>query len=79
MSSHGGKDGYTLEIVRFKDRCARWGIMAKFHGEVRYRRYHYKKDAVSGMKEWEGMKPMFFEREFYHNFYESEEPHEDRD
>jgi len=60
---------FTLEVVKIKSKVVPWAIKATMDGISRYRFYHYKAEAEYGMDEWEDYEPMFFQREFVHNFF----------
>lgn len=66
--------GFTLEVVKVKGH-ANWAIKATLaEGRIRYRGYHYKRDAEKGMETWADCHSGYFrDREFMHNFYSSEE------
>lgn len=70
--------GFTLEIVKVKASFP-WAIKATLGGSPRYRGYHYKKEAIRGLSEWEGYQErpsgigIFRDREFWHNFHSAEE------
>lgn len=72
---------FTVEVVRVSGHV-NWAIKAVINNlfwHPRYRGYHYKKDAVAGLSEWEGYHEnamrddIFCSREFQHNFHSAEE------
>jgi len=67
------KPYYELEIVKVKG-CpsAPWAMRMTRERESRYRLYHYKKEAIDGMYEWENLSIFSIEREFNHNFDSAE-------
>ncbi len=65
--------GYNLEIVKIKGCGFLWAIKATMKGEIRYRGYRYKVEAIKNMETWEDCKDWYFPREFYHNFNSAQE------
>ena len=64
---------YKLDIVKIKG-CsgAPWGMRMIVNDISRFRPYHYKKEAIAGMWEWEHLSSWALEREFMHNFDSAE-------
>jgi len=60
---------YTLDVIKIKG-CsgAPWAMRMTINGISRYRPYHYKKEAIAGMYEWDNLSVWALEREFMHNF-----------
>lgn len=67
--------GYTLEIVKVKSSglASIWAIKATMRGEVRYRGYRYKAEAIKNLDTWQDCEDWYFPREFRHNFNTAEE------
>lgn len=74
QSHQGGElmidKNYKLTVVKVGG-DANWAIKAIMNGEVRYRGYYYKKEAMAGLPYWESSINMT--RDFQHNFYTAEE------
>ena len=64
---------YTLEIIKVKGSGFQWAIRATMNGELRYRGYRYKAEAIKNMETWVACENWYFPREFYHNFNSAEE------
>jgi len=59
---------FILEVIPYKKH---WAIQATWKGEVRYRQYYYKADAIKALPTWrDNYNDINFNREFYHNFYD---------
>lgn len=72
---------FAVEVVRVSG-PVRWAIKAVVNNlfwHPRYRGYHYKKEAIAGLGEWEAYRQnairddIFCSREFQHNFNTAEE------
>jgi len=59
---------YSIKLVSIKSRTVPWALKATMNGESRYRFFHYKKEAEDDLETWRGEHPIWFERNFYHNF-----------
>jgi hypothetical protein len=60
-----------LSIVRVTSPTARWALKAiAQNGEIRYRGYHYKSDAIDDREIWEESGVDL--RNFHHNFFTAE-------
>lgn len=69
--------GVLLEIVKVRGEGSNWAQKATVNGEVRYRGFYYKREAIRNLLEWENIVADFgqggFMRDFYHNFNTADE------
>jgi len=62
-----------LSIVKVKG-SVKWAQKAALNGEIRYRGFMYKKEAIDNLGEWISINDTgMFERDFYHNFHTADE------
>jgi hypothetical protein len=59
---------YKLDVVKVTGGGAQWAMRMTVDGVSRYRPYHYKRDALNQMYEWNNLNWFAIEREFNHNF-----------